>query len=64
MKKCYVCEKPNLSKEEIGITKKLLGESTKKFYCIPCLAETLEVGEEDLLMKIEEFKDEGCPLFQ
>jgi len=61
---CYVCGKENLSKDEVGITKKLLGKKIKQFYCIPCLAEYLEVTEEELRNKIEEFKDEGCTLFQ
>ena len=64
MANCYVCGKENLSKDEIGITKKLIDKKTKKFYCISCLAEYLEVTEEELLDKIEEFKNEGCTLFQ
>ncbi len=64
MANCYVCGKENLSKDEIGITKKLIDKNTNKFYCISCLAEYLEVTEEELLDKIEEFKNEGCTLFQ
>ena len=64
MPNCYVCGKENLSKDEVGLTKKLIGKKTNKFYCIPCLAEYLEVTEEELLDKIEEFKNEGCTLFQ
>ena len=61
---CYVCGKENLTKDEIGITKKLIDKNSKTFYCIACLAEYLEVTEEELLDKIEEFKDEGCTLFK
>ncbi len=64
IKKCYVCGKEPLTKDEIGITKKLIDRKTKTFYCLPCLAESLEVTEEELLAKIEEFKDEGCTLFK
>lgn len=64
MATCYVCGKDNLSKDEIGITKKLIDRKTKQFYCLSCLAEYLEVTEEELLDKIEEFKDEGCTLFK
>lgn len=60
---CYACNKEDLSKDEIGITKKLLGKSEKKMYCLSCLANQLEVTEEELLDKIEEFKEEGCTLF-
>ena len=60
---CYVCEK-ELSKNEIGLTKKLLGLDSQYLYCLSCLADCLEVTEEELVEKIEEFKDEGCTLFQ
>lgn len=62
-KKCYVCNKEPLTKNEIGLTKKLIDKNSKVFYCTACLAEMLEVTEEELLAKIEEFKDEGCTLF-
>lgn len=61
---CLACGKENLSKNEIGINKKLLGENIEEFYCLDCLAEYLEVEREDILDKIEEFKDEGCKLFE
>lgn len=60
---CSTCWKEPLTKDEIGISKKMLGEKTKKFYCIDCLAAYLEVTTEELLDKIEEFKEEGCKLF-
>lgn len=63
-KRCYVCGKENLSKDEIGLTKKLIDKKTMNFYCIDCLAEYLEVTTEELLDKIEEFKEEGCTLFK
>jgi hypothetical protein len=62
-KVCYVCGKQNLSKDEIGLTKKLLDKNTKRFYCLNCLAEYLEVDTGALLEKIEEFKMQGCTLF-
>ncbi len=61
---CYVCGKNPLSKDEVGICKKLIDKKTTKFYCLPCLAEQLEVTEEELVAKIEEFKEEGCTLFK
>lgn len=62
-KSCYICGNEPLSKNEIGLTKKLLGKNSKRFYCINCLAEYLEVDTEFLLTKIEEFKEQGCTLF-
>ena len=42
---------------------KLIGEETKNFYCLNCLADVLDVSVQDILDKIEEFKEEGCTLF-
>lgn len=63
IKKCYVCDKEPISKDEIGLTKKIIDKKTKIFYCLDCLADYLEVTVEELQAKIEEFKDEGCTLF-
>lgn len=63
MYSCYTCGKDNLSKNEIGLTKKLLSKDMKYFFCIDCLAEQLEVTTDELLEKIEDFKAEGCTLF-
>lgn len=63
-KQCYVCGKEPLAKDEIGLVKKIIDKKSNKFYCISCLAEMLEVTEEELLAKIEEFKEEGCTLFK
>ena len=60
---CVSCCKEKLSKDEIGVNKKLLGESVLEYYCINCLAEYLEVSVEDLEDKIEEFNEQGCTLF-
>ena len=64
MNECYVCGKKRLSKNEVGLTMKLMGKCSKKFYCLSCWAEELEVTKVELLDKIEEFKDEGCRLFE
>ena len=61
---CSSCRKEPLSKDETGICKKLLGEDTGIFLCLDCLASYLGCEVEELLEKIEEFKDEGCVLFQ
>ena len=64
IKKCYACGKTPLTKDEIGLTKKLIDKKTTKFYCLSCLAEYFEVEVDELLAKIEEFKNEGCTLFK
>lgn len=62
-KVCYICGKENLSKNEIGLTKKLLNLNAKRYYCLNCLADYLEVDTEFLIERIEEFKMQGCNLF-
>jgi hypothetical protein len=60
---CYICGKESLTRNEIGLNKKLIGQNVKKIHCLCCLAEYLEVTEEELLAKVEEFKEQGCKLF-
>jgi len=62
-KNCYVCNKESISKNDIGLTKKLLDKNSKRFYCLDCLAEYLGVDTEFLVTKVEEFKEQGCELF-
>ena len=61
---CVSCGKAELLRNEIGINKKLLGDDISDFYCLDCLAEFLDVTPQDILDKIEEFKEEGCKLFE
>lgn len=61
---CASCGKEALEKNEIGINKKLLGEQVESVYCMDCLADYLGVSVQDILDKIEEFKDQGCKLFE
>lgn len=63
IQKCYVCSKEPLTKNEIGLVKKLIDPKSTRFYCLTCLADYFEVTEEELQAKIEEFKEEGCTLF-
>ena len=60
---CDACRKTDLDRDTIGINKKLLGTEITQFYCMDCLAERLDTTVQDLLDKIEEFKEEGCKLF-
>ncbi len=60
---CFACGKRQLLKDEIGINKKLLGLEIKQFYCLNCLADYLDVSTNELLAKIDEFKEQGCELF-
>ena len=62
--KSVICGKEIRDKNVLGINKKLLGEDIINFYCMHCLADYLDVTVDDLNEKIEEFKDEGCKLFE
>ena len=59
---CCECGK-TLVKDEIALCKKLLGKDDEDFYCRGCLSEYLECTKEDLEIKIQEFKEQGCTLF-
>lgn len=61
---CEVCGTPITQKDVVALNRKLYNKNVKQFYCLKCMAENLEVSEEDLLDKIEEFKEAGCVLFK
>lgn len=61
---CVSCFKDILDKETIALNKKLLGKDIATFYCMDCLANFLNVTVDELLEKVEEFKEEGCELFK
>lgn len=60
---CFACGKKKLSKDEVGLNKKMFGRRIKQFYCLDCFAEYFAVTTEELLAKIEEFKEQDCILF-
>ena len=61
--KCVACGRADLDKDTMGINKRLLGEDVSTYYCMDCLADYLGCEVQDILDKIEEFKEEGCKLF-
>lgn len=61
--KCIACGEDILDKNIIGINKKLLGEKNATYYCLECLADFFGCDVQDILDKIEEFKEEGCKFF-
>lgn len=63
-KGCLICAKENLSKNEVGLNKKLLGRKISSFYCIDCLAEHFGVTVGEMHTKIEDFKSRGCKMFE
>lgn len=59
---CKDCGK-ELKKDEVGLHKKVIDANAKEFLCLHCMSEYLDCNIEDLLIKIEEFKEQGCTLF-
>lgn len=60
---CFYCEKEKLSKNEIGLNKKLIHSQVERIMCFSCLSQYFEISEEELQEKIEQFKLQGCTLF-
>ena len=59
---CIRCCAP-LSRDEIGLTKKLINRGCTEFLCYHCLAKQFQVTVEDLRRKVAEFREMGCTLF-
>lgn len=59
---CCECGK-SLKKDEIALAQKMIDVDTEEFYCLPCMAEYFGCEEDDLIIKIKEFKEQGCTLF-
>lgn len=60
---CAYCGKEKLSKNEIGLNKKLIHRQIKRMMCLTCLAAYFEMTEEKLKEMIERLKQQGCSLF-
>jgi uncharacterized protein YlaI len=50
---CYICNKENLARNEIGLNKKLIGRNVEKFHCINCLADYLDLSVDELEERIQ-----------
>ena len=62
-KLCNICES-RLEKNAVGLNKKLFGRRLNKYYCMNCLSAHIDMSVEDLLCQIEDFKLQGCELFE
>ncbi len=62
MEECRECGS-GLTRDEIGLTKKLVNRGAERFLCLKCLSEHFGVSEEALKEKIVQFKEMGCTLF-
>ena len=62
MQKCMQCERP-LDCNDIGAYKKFINRGAREFMCKSCLAAKLNISEDAIDRKIEQFKRQGCVLF-
>ena len=60
--KCAVCGK-ELTRDEKGISFKLISRAAKDCRCLQCLSTGYGVTEEQLKALIEKFREAGCSLF-
>ena len=59
---CKDCGK-SLSKDEVGLSQKLLGVRTENYFCVECFAKRYDCDADYLRDMIEEWKAQGCTLF-
>lgn len=60
---CRRCGR-ELTADDMGATKKFVNRGSTAYYCLDCLAESLDVARTDLEKKIVYFREMGCTLFQ
>jgi len=53
---CHLCGN-KLQKDHIALNKKLLSRNINKYFCLNCAADYIGSTVDDLLVKIEEFKE-------
>ncbi len=61
-KRCVSCGRL-LTRDEMGLHRKLVNRAADSFYCISCNAEQFGVTAALLEEKIRQFKEMGCTLF-
>ena len=59
---CKSCS-TELTTTDIALSKKLFGRQITEFFCIECIAEFYETTTDELRLKIEGYKRQGCTLF-
>lgn len=60
---CAYCGRENLTRDEIGLNRKIIHRQIERMMCLTCMAAYFETTEEELQEKIEEFRRQGCALF-
>ena len=61
---CAGCGKGPLSRDEIGLTKKLVNRGSVSCFCLDCLAARFRTSRKELLDIAARFRESGCTLFR
>ena len=59
---CRECGKA-LSRDETGLTRKLINRGCTEFYCYDCLGRMFKTDRKALEELVESFRRSGCTLF-
>ena len=62
MEHCKICGR-ELTRDEIGLTKKLINRGATEFLCLGCLGKKFDMTEEECQTLIAHFREAGCHLF-
>ena len=61
--RCYRCGRENLSRDEVGLNRKVVNRAVERFLCLSCLAAEFGESEEALLAFADRLRAQGCTLF-
>ena len=61
--RCYRCGRENLSRDEVGLNRKVVNRAVERFLCLSCLAAEFGESEEALLAFADRLRSQGCTLF-
>ena len=61
--KCAGCGR-ELTRDEAGLTRKLISRAAVDCYCLDCLGARFKLSREQLTELIERFRAAGCTLFR
>ena len=60
---CMKCGE-RVTRDEKGLTKKLINRGMERYFCMDCLAVHIGVSRRLLEEKIKQFREMGCTLFK
>ncbi len=59
---CHTCGR-ELTKDETGLTRKLVSRAAVECYCLSCLGDMFHLSREQMQELIHHFRESGCTLF-